>query len=434
MGLSEIEKNKLKVFSNLTLDRNQIEELLGRKISNNEWRQIQNKPRRKRNRSKQSKYFKTFWKSADGSDVNTLNNTERAQSVRTNRYKKMYKSVAQDAADTSLKRQFKTKIEDQKDKFHSVKSFFKNSEHRDLNIIRLSKYYSSKYQTRVTEWKIRGSVDLFNIQNAITELINRMTENINLNSKIQVSLKITNSDKQPHTPLLLKSQITDLLTEWVNYFIGYHDINIDNITFKLTTIELPHGTGRKVNTIINLDDKRSITQISNKDTICLVRAVIVAFSYHKDKLQEIFKEKLTPTELKDIDYRRQLKTEINEGVISPNEIKYIQQGGTKKLQTVLSKAFHRIYSIPIKDSGNDFIDVKLIEEKLDIEIQIYSMDTRQIYAGRSKPVKIFLLYSNNHYDVISNFQHLLDQMQELGKLTKSLNVKHARIQNPRIQV
>ena len=29
------------------------------------------------------------------------------------------------------------------------------------------------------------------------------------------------------------------------------------------------------------------------------------------------------------------------------------------------------------------------------------MDTRQIYAGISKPVKIFLLYSNNHYDVIS---------------------------------
>ena len=366
MGLSEIEKNKLKVFSNLTLDRNQIEELLGRKISNNEWRQIQNKPRRKRNRSKQSKYFKTFWKSADGSDVNTLKNTERAQSVRTNRYKKMYKSVAQDAADTSLKRQFKTKIEDQKDKFHSVKSFFKNSEHRDLNIIRLSKYYSSKYQTRVTEWKIRGSVDLFNIQNAITELINRMTENINLNSKIQVSLKITNSDKQPHTPLLLKSQITDLLTEWVNYFIDYHDINIDNITFKLTAIELPHGTGRKVNNIINLDDKRSITQISNKDTICLVRAVIVALSYHEDKLQEIFKEKLTATELKDIDYRRQLKTEINEGVVSRNEIKYIQQGGTKKLQTVLSKALHRIYSIFIKDSGNNFTDVKLIEEKLDI--------------------------------------------------------------------
>ena len=111
----------------------------------------------------------------------------------------------------------------------------------------------------------------------------------------------------------------------------------------------------------------------------MVRGVIVALSYHKEKLQEVFKDKLTGTEIKDVDYRRQLKTKINEGIISENEIKYIQQGGTKKLQTVLFKAFHIIYSIPIIDSGNDFIDVKLIEEKLDIEIQIYSMDTeRQI--------------------------------------------------------
>ena len=131
-----------------------------------------------------------------------------------------------------------------------------------------------------SEWKIRGSVNLLNVHKALNDLIQKMSEHIPPNSKLQVSLKISDSMQQPHTPLLSKDKITDMLAEWVNYFIDYHDMNIENITFKLTAIELPHGTGRKVNTIINLDDKRSITQINNKDTICLVRAVIIVALSH----------------------------------------------------------------------------------------------------------------------------------------------------------
>jgi hypothetical protein len=42
-------------------------------------------------------------------------------------------------------------------------------------------------------------------------------------------------------------------------------------------IEMPQGSGR-VNAIINLDNKRSIIQIKNKDTICLARSIIVRIS------------------------------------------------------------------------------------------------------------------------------------------------------------
>jgi len=94
--------------------------------------------------------------------------------------------------------------------------------------------------------------------------------------------------------MLSKDKIIDMLTEWVNYFIDYHDMDIGDVTFKLTAIEIPSGTGRKVKAIINLDDKRSITQINNKDTKCLVRAIIVALSYNINKLQEVFKGKLIP--------------------------------------------------------------------------------------------------------------------------------------------
>ena len=36
---------------------------------------------------------------------------------------------------------------------------------------------------------------------------------------------------------------------------------------------------------------------------------------------------------------------------------------------------------PIRDDGNNLSKVKLIEEKLNIEIQIYGLDKREIYAG-----------------------------------------------------
>src|SRR6476469_7799465 len=101
------------------------------------------------------------------------------------------------------------------------------------------------------------------------------------------------------------SKIVDLVSECTNFFNNYHDMDIENITFKLIAIEIPQGSGRKVNAIINLDDKRSIMQIKNNDTMCLVRAIIVALSYNKDKLQEVFKEKLTDQEIKAIHIRRQ---------------------------------------------------------------------------------------------------------------------------------
>jgi len=144
--------------------------------------------------------------------------------------------------------------------------------------------------------------------------------------------------------------------------------------------------------------------------LCLVRAILVGLclSFNQARLQEVFKSKLTDEEIKKLNYRRQAnKTKINEGILSEVEIKYLRQGGNKKLQTILAHSFHRIYSIPIKDTGNDFSDIKSIEEILGIEIQVYSIDTRQIYAGIKRPVKIYFKLSNNHYDVISSLPAFL---------------------------
>ena len=130
--------------------------------------------------------------------------------------------------------------------------------------------------------------------------------------------------------------MANLLSGWTTHFIDYLDINIEDVTFQLIAVILPTGA-RKVNAIITLDNKQSIIKIQNKDTICLARAIIVGLSVtNLDKLAELFKNKLTDDEVTEINHRRQVKTYINEGIISTNERKYIRQGGEKRLQGILA--------------------------------------------------------------------------------------------------
>jgi len=392
MGLTEIEKSKLQLFSNVKLDRQQTETVIGRKLTNKEWKVISKDYR---------KIFTPIAKQA--AKIARMKNYTKFKNE--NYFKPTLTRVAAQAA-LKGRRRLLWKTPEAVDKYHFVKSLFKDSEDQ-YEIRKIAEYYSDRYRTRVSRWRILGSVNLFNIHRVMVDLVAKMCENLPANARIQVSLNIANSDRQPHTNLLSRNDMSNLLTEWVNYFIDYYDLDIEDITFKIIAVEIPQGAGRKVNAIINLDDKRCITRINNSDSLCLVRSIIVGLSYNKTKLQETFKEKLTEKEVGDINYRKQEKTKVNEGIFSESEIKYLRQGGERKLQTVLAKAFHRIYEIPIKEPGNDLGDIKLIEDKLNVEIQVYGLDTRQIYAGVIKSDKIYLILSQNHYDVISKLPAFL---------------------------
>ena len=156
-----------------------------------------------------------------------------------------------------------------------------------------------------------------------------------------------------------------------------------------------------MNRIITVDSKRSIIQIKNKDTVCLARATVVGLAVqNKEKLQTVFKNNLTEDEMKEINKGRKDSSLINEGIVSENEKSYLIDG--RKIQKVLAHALHRICNIPVKQTGNDFQDLKLFEEKLDIEIHIYNFECRQIYKGEENQIKIYILMTENHFDVISN--------------------------------
>jgi hypothetical protein len=178
-------------------------------------------------------------------------------------------------------------------------------------------------------------------------------------------------------------------------------MEIGDINFRLMSIQVPAAAGRRVNAIIDVSSKRSIIQVRNYDSICLARSIVVALAKkHKEKLQEILKQKLEDNEIEAINFKKQHQSQINDGILIDSEIKDIAMG--RKLQTVLAQVLHRICKIPIKPTGNDFQDAKLFEDRLEIEIQIFNLESRQIYKGKEKQVKVYILMSENHYDVISN--------------------------------
>ena len=164
----------------------------------------------------------------------------------------------------------------------------------------------------------------------IEELIRKMTEGLSDNVKLQIILENDKNDQVNQTGLLNKADMIAKLADWVILFIDYHDMDIEDITIKLLKVKIPTGAGR-VNRIITIDSKRSIIHIRNKDTICLARAIVVGIAVnHREQLQKIFKHNMTETEVKDINYRRQIKTQINEGILSDNEKTYLVQGEKSK--------------------------------------------------------------------------------------------------------
>lgn len=215
----------------------------------------------------------------------------------------------------------------------------------------------------------------------IQELLSMMTENLPDNVKLQISLENTENDRVIETKLLNKNDMVLKVSEWVSLFIDYYDMNVEDISFKLLAVEIRSG-GRRVNSINTVEGKRSIIRLQNSNTICLARAIVGSLAINnREKLQSIFKNALTPDELKQINKTRQNRSQINEGVISDNEIQYVKKG--RELQGILAKILHRLCQIEIKENGNDFQDAKVFAERLDIEIQIYNLESRAIYLGKS---------------------------------------------------
>ena len=242
-----------------------------------------------------------------------------------------WKQIAQHAA-RKAQRKFDQKQNLTND-FH-VPNIFRESysAEKPYRIEKINEYHYEKFKTDRSEWKIFGHVDLYDVNKVIKDLIDKMTANLPDNVKLQIILHNIVENKVTQTNLLRKNEIVDELSEWVQIFIDYHDMEIENVTFKLLTIELPKGAGKRVNSIVSLD-KKSIISVKNYDSICLARAIVVSLAVNNlEKFHQIFKNNLTTEQLKEINKgRKDNKTQINEGILSDNEIEYLKKAGKYKM-------------------------------------------------------------------------------------------------------
>ena len=389
MAITKEETEKLQqakqAFNVHTLTRQQVEIILRRKLNDKVWHDYETSEGRKLKKTNTEVYsvkhlFKQLKKKPKKPDFS-------------------YSDIAKHAAKKAQRSRTK-QLQQDTDEIYRVARLFKSKQNKIYRIEKIREYKFDTFNSTRSHWKIHGDVNIFQINTVIEELIRKMTEGLSDNVKLQIILENDKNDQVNQTGLLNKADMIAKLVDWVILFIDYHDMDIEDITIKLLKIKIPQGAGR-VNRIITVGSKRSIIQIKNKDTICLARAIVVGLAVnHKEKLQTTFKNNLTEDEMKEINKSRKDSSLINEGIVSENEKSYLIDG--RKIQKVLAHALHRICSIPIKQTGNDFQDVKLFEEKLDIEIQIYNLESRQIYKGCENQIKVYILMSDSHYDVISN--------------------------------
>ena len=409
MEINKRERKLLDEFKELfdveTLSRKQVDKILKRNVTDKEWKNY-------------NKDYKSIFSQIAKQAAKVGKKKLRKKII----VKPPQQEIERIRAERAQRRQ-------QEDEYHRMNILFEQAQ-EPYRIERVNLEEYPRFTATQSAWRILGNVDLFNVNEAITTLVNRVLSGTNPNSRVQFQLRIEGSDQQPITRLMHAEDAAELLSEWTIAFMEYHAVDINNITFKVLEIRLPNGgTLTHRNEIIKSDKSRCITQIINDDTLCLVRSIIACLGiYDKEKLGEIFKNKLLEKEIDEINYKRRNAnyTQIHKGIFSNNEIKYLSQTA-KKLQTVLANAFHRIYKIPIREYGNDLYDAQDIANKIEIQINIYSLDRELIFTTTPNDdgnTKVHLLLSNNespHFDAITKISAFEPKIQQ--KACKWCNAK-----------
>jgi len=290
MELTKGEYEKLELakqtFQKQELTKIQGEFILGRKLTDKTWETYITSERRK------LKYTDDKIYSVKRLFTESKHQTSKPQFT--------FADVAQHAARKGQRRASRKQVND----FRVAKLFRDNTTSYRIEKVREYKY--NKFNTTRSEYKIYGEVDIFQMHSVLQELVDKMTSGLPENVKLQISLENDRSDRISQTKLLNKTDMISKLADWVILFIDYYDMKPEDLTFKLLTIQIPTGTGKRVNRIISVDSKHSIIQIRNKDTICLARAIVVGLAVHnRDKLREIFAGNLVQKELKQINKTRQ---------------------------------------------------------------------------------------------------------------------------------
>jgi len=89
------------------------------------------------------------------------------------------------------------------------------SNKHDYKVEKVKEYKYIKFNSSRTEYKIYSDVDIFQVHNAVTELVNKMTTGLPDNVKLQISLENDKNDEVNQTKLLNKTFMVARLADWV---------------------------------------------------------------------------------------------------------------------------------------------------------------------------------------------------------------------------
>src|SRR5271165_3530776 len=231
------EKQKLAIFSNIILTKEQVETILSRKLSKNEYRQYRGKNIKKHVRTRGQKERIKF-----NNIIKTDNKNLAIKTIKDNfltnpdvikkqneRSKKQWKSIANEATEIARRRMIRNDIKTNFRDSLKLNFAFKND---NYTIVKLTDRYVDKFKTREARWMIEGDISLFSLNDALKSLITKMTEDVKPNSKVQIAMTDIESNRYYRTNFLSNDELEDELLEIFDMFTEYPDFNINNIIFQ----------------------------------------------------------------------------------------------------------------------------------------------------------------------------------------------------------
>ena len=243
--------------------------------------------------------------------------------------------------------------------------------------------------------QINPTVSFEQVNDVLDELIDNIKKRTLFRDGDKIDLTITN--QYLHHPISsgLKtidndnSPITELGNQLINILTSNEQIALEDCNFHVTVIAIPQGQGggqKIINFSEDIKTKKCITRIKNDDNLCCPRGIITALTYLEN---DIFK-----------------KLNILDRDLTPNEVKKIREGDKYKMQKQLANKLLEICDIQIPEPnlGLTLEDIKKIEVKLDIQINIICAENFNsiIHSGTDKDKKIYLYKNKNHFDVINS--------------------------------
>ena len=274
----------------------------------------------------------------------------------------------------------KTQIQNQRDK-----QKLKNPTTDPFTIDRVSFRFSKKFNHYFDTYRITVNYRPVEPVDVFVKILNEVVKERGLVNGDYLRLTVDHRNRRK--PFSIKrfritneSNFATIIHDFLE-FVEYKEAPLSELIVEVHSFKVPKGMGRLQPTKENMKSKISVVTIKNTDSICGARAVVTA---------------VANINLNDVWTKRQIKNGFN---------------ASGKLQAVEARKLHDETDVPINEFGNTLDDFDVFARHLNIQISIIDGDrfNELIYTTSNENFDgmIYLLKSNNHFDVIKSMTGFL---------------------------